>query len=180
VPAPPPTDLVVDCGSPVILTASADAWIGEKNGSDNFGTDAILKVRSQGSADNFRALVRFALPALPSGCAVDSATLRLFAASATDGRTIQVIRAAGTWTESSVTWGTQPAAAGTPISMPSGSGTREWNVRDLVRDMYDADRAGGFLIRDAAEGGSGAEQSFHAKEKEDQPPTLVITFAPRP
>jgi hypothetical protein len=43
--------------------------------------------------------------------------------------------------------------------------------------MYDGDNHG-FLIRDAAESGSGFEQQFHAREKGESPPVLVVRFVP--
>ena len=79
---PPPPD----CGTTITASANADAWIEQNSASNNKGTDSILKVKSQGPSDNFRALVRFALPAsVPQGCVVQSATLRLFAASSAIG-----------------------------------------------------------------------------------------------
>jgi hypothetical protein len=44
--------------------------------------------------------------------------------------------------------------------------------------MYDSGANNGFLIRDASENGSGREQQFHSREKGENTPQLVITFAP--
>jgi hypothetical protein len=44
--------------------------------------------------------------------------------------------------------------------------------------MVDAGANHGFLIRDATEGGSGSEQQYHSREKGENPPMLIITFAP--
>jgi len=49
---PPPA-----CGAPVTVLSFADSWIDQNSATNNFGTDAILKVRSQAPGDNFRALV---------------------------------------------------------------------------------------------------------------------------
>ena len=46
--------------------------------------------------------MRFALPPVPAGCTVIEATLRLNAASATNGRTLRAIPLAAPWTESTV------------------------------------------------------------------------------
>jgi hypothetical protein len=162
----------------VVYQADADAWIDQNSASNNFGTNGILKVRSQGPSDNFRALVRFALPAsLPAGCVVQSATLRLFAASWTTGRALQAIRVANAWSESGVTWGNQPATTGAAAATTSGSGYREWQVAAQVQAMFGAGANHGFLIRDATEGAGGAEQQFHSREKGENTPQLVITFA---
>jgi hypothetical protein len=164
------------CGR-VTLVATADAWIEQNSSSSNKGSDSILKVKSQGPTDNFRALVTFALPSLPTDCVLGSATLRMFAASASSGRTIDAIRLNGPWTENGVTWSNQPHTDGAAASTTSGTGSREWNVTPHVEAMYGGTNHG-FLIRDAAEAGSGSEQQFHSREKGDQPPQLVLNFAP--
>jgi hypothetical protein len=171
--APP----VVDCGAPVTLLANADAWIDQNSSSNNFGADSILKVQAK-SSNNFRALVRFTLPALPAGCVVQSATLSLYAASWTNNRTLQALRISGAWSENQVTWSNQPATTGPAATTSSGSGYRQWNVATQVQVMFDAGTSQGFLIRDANESGSGKEQQFHSREKGENLPMLVITFAP--
>ena len=77
------------------LTATADAWINSGSPSDNKGSDSILKVMSK-SGGNLRALVRFNLPKMPQGCNVESATLRLYAKSASSSqRTLQAWQLGG-------------------------------------------------------------------------------------
>jgi hypothetical protein len=172
-------EAALDCGPAVTVFAEADSWIDENSASNNFGTDAILKVRSQASSDDFRALVRFALPSnLPAGCVVESATLRLYAAAWADSRSLEVLRLADSWSEGTVTWNNQPATIGAAATTASGLGYREWDVASQVQTMYDIDANHGFLIRDASEGGSGSEQQFHSREKGENPPMLVISFAP--
>ena len=169
----------VECGPARTLIANADAWIEQNGPSSNKGEDSILKVKSQGGNDNFRTLVRFTLPAtIPTGCVVESATLRLYTPSGTEGRTLQALRLTGSWSEMGVSWSNQPAAAGAAATTPSGSGYREWDVADQVQMMLDAAANHGFLIRDANEGSSGAEQQFHSREHNNNPPQLVIQFAP--
>lgn len=170
---PPP-----NCGGPVTVNAVADAWIDQGSTTANKGTDSILKVQGK-SGNNFRALLRFNLPAAPAGCVVQSATLRLYAASWTTGRTLQVLRINASWTENGVTWANQPATTGTAVTTTSGSGYRSWNVLTLVQAMYSGSNFG-FLIRDANETGGGAEQQFHSREKGSSLPQLVITFGPAP
>jgi hypothetical protein len=157
------------------VAASADAWIDQGSASNNFAGDSILKVQSKAPGINFRALVRFVLPAAPAGCALQSATLRLYAASATGGRTLQALRLAAGWAESGVTWNTQPPTVGAPATTASGTGYREWSVIAQVQAMY-AGANDGFLIRDTVENTAGAEQQFHSREKGESPPQLVLTF----
>jgi CSLREA domain-containing protein len=174
-PTATPTSAPVSCTT-VTLSANADAWIDSGSTSSNKGTDSILKVQAKSGGNN-RALVSFNLPPLPSGCTVQSATLRLYAASWRNNRTLQALRVIGNWTENAVTWANQPATNGTAATTSSGSGYRQWNVTSHVQTMYGGTN-NGFLIRDANEGGGGNEQQFHSREKGENMPQLVIVFAP--
>jgi hypothetical protein len=169
----------VNCGSAQTMSAAADAWIDQSSQSSNKGSDSILKVMSKGGG-NLRALVRFALPTIPQGCVLDTAKLRLYAASASSSqRTLQVYRLSGSWTEGGVTWSNAPGISGLPVATTSGTGYREWAVQALVQAMYSSGTNNGFLIRDATEG-QDAEQQFNSREKSDNPPQLVVTFKPAP
>ncbi|HEX7255584.1 MAG TPA: DNRLRE domain-containing protein, partial [Gaiellaceae bacterium] len=164
------------CPGPTTVAAVADAWIDENSASSNKGDDSILKIQSKGPRDNFRALVRFSLPAVPPGCAVDAATLRLFAASMKPGRVLQAARLAAAWAENTVSWNTQPPTTGAAATTTSGFGYREWDVSSQVQAMVADGASHGFLIRDAIEG-QDAEQQFHSREKGESPPQLVVRFA---
>ena len=111
-------------------SATADAWMEQSSPGSNKGTDSTLKVQSKSGNQNFRALVRFGLPAAPpAGCMVQSATLRVFSNSATsNGRTLRALRVTAAWNEGTVTWGNQPGTTGAFAATPSGLGWREWNV----------------------------------------------------
>lgn len=167
----------INCGNPVTVPASADAWFEQSSPTTNKGDDSVLKVMSKSSNQNVRATVRFALPAPPSGCEVTGATLRLYSDSAVSGRTLQALRATASWTEGGVNWNNQPATTGTAATAPSGNGWRTWTVTEQVLAMYAPSANQGFVIRDATEGASaGPEQSFHSREKGENTPQLVVTF----
>jgi hypothetical protein len=169
-----------DCGSAQTVSAAADAWIDQSSPSSNKGSDSILKVMSKSGNSNLRALVRFPLPTIPQGCVLDTAKLRLYAASASSSqRTLQALRVGGSWTEGGVTWTNAPGTSGSAVTTTSGSGYREWGVATLVQAMYSSGSNNGFLIKDATEG-QDAEQQFNSREKGDNPPQLVITFKPAP
>jgi hypothetical protein len=171
--APPPPGSCTASGS-VTATANADAWVLQDSATSNYREDSILKVDSKSGA-NARALVRFTLPAIPAGCQVVDARLRLYASSYKTGRTIEAVALASAWSESTVTWSNQPTATGPVATVASGSGYREWSVAAQVANMYAANN--GFLVRDATENGNGIEQGFHSREKgTDNPPQLVVTF----
>jgi hypothetical protein len=122
-------------------------------------------------------VVDFALPTVPAGCVVQSATLRLYADSARNGRTLQALRLAGSWSEGGITWANQPATAGPAATTASGAGWRQWSVTGQVTAMYAPGADHGFLIRDANEGND-HEQGFFSREKGQDAPQLVIQFAP--
>jgi large repetitive protein len=162
---------------PHTATADRDAWVLQSSPSDNRGADSVLEVHSKDGADA-RALVGFRLPGMPAGCDVKSATLRLYSGSFTEGRTLEALGVAASWTEGGVEWGNQPATAGIPATArtPSGAGYLEWNVTVPVESMFEGSNHG-FLIRDSAEGGGGVGQSFSSRENGSaEPPELLIVF----
>jgi hypothetical protein len=161
------------------VTPDADAWF-EQGSTSNKGDDSSLVVQSK--ADQaFRALVSFALPAVPAGCAFDSAELRLYADAGTAGRTIQVQSIADPWGEMTVDWSTQPAAAGAVATSGSltDKGWQSWAVGAQVAEMYATGAARGFQVRDSVEGDD-AKQVYFGREKGESPPTLVVTFRATP
>jgi large repetitive protein len=162
--------------STVTVNSAADSWVLQSSPANNYATDSIVKVDSKSGA-NARALFRFSLPTIPAGCDVVTAKLRLYASSYKDGRTLQAIPLAASWTENLVTWGNQPTTTGTAATTTSGFGYREWTVTSQVQAMYAPGANNGFLIRDASESGGGFDQGFHSREKlNDNPPRLVISF----
>ena len=167
------------CGGPGSQTvvAAADAWIDEANANQNSGSTGTLQVRSSNTSGNQRALVRFALPAVPAGCSVTAATLRLYASSQIIGRTIDVHRAASPWDEGTVTWNTGPGATGTAAgSLTLGvAGWQEWTVTAQVIAQYASNN--GFVVRDGTEGAVlPLQQIYRSRESGTNRPELVVTF----
>jgi hypothetical protein len=170
--APDPTPRCV--ATTMTVGADADSWVLQSSAASNYGSDSVVKVDSK-AGGNARALVRFALPAIPPVCQVVNATLRLYAGSYKEGRILEALQVAGGWNESSVTWNNQPGTTGAAASTASASGYIEWSVTSQVRNMYSGAN-NGFLVGDTMEDGTGTEQGFHSREKgTDQPPQLVIT-----
>jgi hypothetical protein len=163
----------------VTVQANADAWVNQGNPSENKGDDSILKVMSKSGNNALRAFVLFSLPAAPEGCVIQSATLRMYAGSSSNGRMLEAWQLAANWTENGVTWGNQPGTTGGAATTTSGSGWREWAVAAQVQNMYNTAANFGFMIRDAVEN-QDAEQQFHSREKGESIPELVIVFGPAP
>jgi large repetitive protein len=162
-------------GSTITVGANADSWVLQSSATSNYGNDSVLKVDTKSGA-NARLLVRFALPAIPSGCQVVGVNLRLYASSYKEGRTLEALGLAASWTEGAVTWNNQPATTGAAATAASGPGYREWTVTSQVQGMYSGANHG-LVVRDRTENGGGIEQGFHSREKgTDNPPQLVVTF----
>lgn len=158
-------------------TAAADSWVGQNEPTTAHGTDTTLRARSKAYA-NARTLVRFPLPAIPTGCQIAGAKLRLYTSTAATGRTLYLNRLAASFTESSVTWNNQPAVTGTAASATSRAGWVEWSATDQVKAMY-AGGNHGFRVRDAGESaGTAAEQRFNSRENTTNRPELIVTFSP--
>jgi large repetitive protein len=126
-----------------------------------------------------RRAIASGLPAVPAGCQVTTAKLRLYATSYKTGRTLQALRLFSSWTESGLTWSNQPQTTGPAATAASGAGYRELTVTSQVQAMYAPGANHGFLVRDVTENGTGLDQAFHSREKgTDNPPRLVVTFGP--
>jgi hypothetical protein len=166
--------------TPQLVSADSDSWVSEGSPTNNFGTDSTLKVKSQGGSqigNNARALIRFPLPILPSGCtSIASATLRVEADAAKEGHTLEALQVASAWSETGVTWANQPATTNPAVAIPSAQGPLEWEVTEQLLGMYTTANHG-FLIRDAEENGVGDEQTLNSRPKvTDSVPQLVLAF----
>ncbi len=169
-----------DCVSPGSTTviANADAWIDQSSAGTNRGTDSVLKITSKATNLNTRAVVGYALPALPAGCTLTGATLRMYDKSPSAGRTLQAIRNAAAFAEGTVNWTNQPATTGpaATATTPASAGWMSWNVTSQVQGMYSGVN-GGFQIRDATENGAGVEQQFDSREgAAANRPQLIVTY----
>lgn len=168
--------VVPTCTSPgtQTVTANADTYLKEDVGpTNNFGTVTPVNVKSNPGQAR-RTLVRFPLPAVPSGCRLNAATLRLNASASPAGRTIHAYRAASSWVETTATWTNGPSTAGTPSSAASAVGWTQWNVASHVRTMYSGTN-NGFLLVEASEGIDNALHSYSSREGAN-PPELVLDF----
>ena len=167
----------------ISLTAAADGWVDEVNPGENKALETELTVASDELPGNAaRALFRFNLPAPIAGCALESATLRLYHESSTEGRVLDAVPITEAWDEQTLTWANQPATADTPAPAVAGQGGGylRWDVTAQV-----AAAQHGFLIRDADEidPADPGDQSFASRETVQDPPPLtlpqlVLRYAP--
>ena len=170
------------------VAADGDTWVSQENPTTNFGTGAFstaVLVRSfadNKGGKNYRALVRFSLPAKPASCVLSSAFLRLRQYQVAAARTVQALPAASAWNEATVTWDTQPTTTG-PAATPYllRTGWTEWLVTTLVEQMY-AGSNHGFVLRDSVEdSATGGGNNFYSRDAAAPAgaaaPELVLRFA---
>lgn len=165
-----PSQLPPKC-STVTVIAEADTYISQGATGSNYGGLSTLSVYANNNK-NHRTLIRFALPAAPTGCTLGSASLLVNNGSATTGRTIAVQAAGAAWDEYTVTWANHTAApTGTAVDLAAASGTMSWPVTALVQGMY-AGSNYGFILRDTSESGGGNTnylQQFTSRETSTKP-----------
>ncbi|MPZ72793.1 MAG: DNRLRE domain-containing protein [Nitriliruptorales bacterium] len=153
------------------VVADADTWVDQASRNTNYGSDLALTINGQGSG-SARALLRFPLPPAAS-CTLAIATLRVFNAAPTPGRTIAAYAAAGTWSESATTYSTMPATTGAAVDAQATTGWMQWTVTSHVESMYSSDNHG-FVLRDAAENGPTAHtQQFDSRETGNKPQLVL-------
>ncbi len=168
------------CTSPGSSTviATADTYVDQTAATTNYSTNTNLLVRSRTTNGNARALLQFTLPTVPANCAVSSATLQVYNATPTTGRTIDVYRAAAAFTASTVTWNTQPATTGTAVgsTTTATAGTQSWTVTAHVQAMYTTNN--GFVLRDRTESAATAQlQTYRSQNNATNKPQLVVNWS---
>ena len=158
------------------LTPANDTWVNENNVTQTNGAATTLSVTSRATNRNTRTLVRFTLPTTPTGCTLAGATLRLYDATPTAGRTIQAYRAGASWTDT-VNWSTQPAVAGAAVTAtsPAAAGWMQWSVLTHVQTMYSGTNTG-FILRDATENAAGNQSQVFQSMDLTNKPELVLTW----
>jgi len=171
------------CSSPgtqTVTNSAADGTAAEGYPTLNIGTTSPLYVNSGNPSGDGRTFVRFNLPAVPSGCSVSFAKLRLYNGTPTTGRTLNVQAPSASWIESGgggLTWNNQPGVTGSIQSALSTgtAGYLEWSVTDQVRSQYTTNN--GFRIADSAENAATDQaQQFNSREAGSNRPQLVVTF----
>jgi len=139
-----------------------------------FGKDKDLTVRAR-TGDNWRAFVTCPLPSLPAGCTVTDATLRLDTSTLSGGLTYEAARVAAAWTETGLTWGSQPATTGPTTTASTGGGWVTWTVTAQVADMYAAGNYG-LRIKDTVEDTAATSTNKYSSQEGSDPPELVLQW----
>jgi len=169
------TTLVCSAPGSQTVTSNADAYLNAAAATTNYGSSSTtFGVRSYWLG-NARSVVQFPQPTAPYGCSVASATLRIYDTTPTVGRTLDAYQASSSWTESTVTWNTQPSTTGSASQAVAVSGWVEWNVSAAVANQYSGSNYG-FLVRDSSEGSFSVVAQAMSTREGANPPQLVITW----
>ncbi len=154
----------------VILTASRDAYVDEASAATNFGGLSFLSVRSFQNA-NSRSFVKFDLPVPPSKAKIRKATLQMTPLTTPGARSLEVSRVTSAWDESSITWGTQPAAilTGTQVN-----NVMEWDVTTDVQDFYSGTSNYGWRISDQSEDSPLCYEVLFGSKESAASPRLIL------
>jgi hypothetical protein len=124
-------------GGTFTFAPTDDAYVNSSATTTNYGTATRLTVDN--SPQN-NTLLKFSVAGLPSGCRVTDARLRLTVGNATDDKSPYGGDLYGvadtTWTQSTVTWVNQPAAAASKISSVATAvaldTAYDWNATPLI------------------------------------------------
>lgn len=139
-------------GTGARVTAEADAYVRSGSyASNNYGKASTLDVKDgNDSSNDRRSFIRFNLSGRSSATA---ATLQLFASSV-DGKAPVCLHAApDSWSDSSVTWNSAPAAGALiACSTVSAQGWVTFDVSNYVRQELAGDRIVSFVLQDTTKG----------------------------
>ncbi len=170
-----------------LTAANADSWVNEASTGTNYGTATNLDVRSSFLGDR-RTLVRFDLSpcGMPANALVTAASLRLYLYSApSQSRTYVAHRVTSAWTESGVTWSSQPTVAASATAATTTGTTSNvtvsWTVTTDIQAFVDGTTNLGWRIWDQAENSTVARLGqFRSAEHGTaaQRPVLAVTYYP--
>ncbi|WP_141013677.1 DNRLRE domain-containing protein [Nocardioides sambongensis] len=175
---------------------SADSWIGENSPTENFAGGDYVRVGGA-TGQQKRAVLRFALPALPSDAWVTNATLQLYldsAHSAGSGSGEFVARRlTENWTPAEVSWNRRVAGATGLWSSPGGSwqtsgqaglslsgsssGYKTFDVTAIAAEWVQGGKANhGVLVRKKTDGVNRTVRFYTLNASVAKRPVLDITF----
>jgi hypothetical protein len=161
----------------ITLSPVSDADIDATEPDSNAGSSASLRVYYGGLSEEGRALVRFNLAAaVPPGAVIDAAHLELYLQSGDGADPVTLTAACLTedWTESTVTWNTQPAAGDptTTALVDMAVGYKSLDITEIVQAWHNVPHYG--LVLSGAMEDHG--RVFGSREYGAEPPRLVVTY----
>jgi hypothetical protein len=156
----------------VVVNASEDAYVDQGIPGANFGGSPFLSVRSFFNA-NTRTFIKFDLPGLPLKALVKKATLRLTPLNLAGTRIYEISRVTNSWSESMITWGSQPGAVFTGVQ---ANNFMEWDVTADVQNFYSGTPNYGWRISDQSENSLILYESVFGSRESFTKPQLIIEY----
>ena len=167
------------CTSPgsATLTVANDSMVVQSTPTTSYGQAVPITVRSL-AGDNRRLLIRPALTAIPAGCTLTSAVLKLTVTAFRGGRTYQAYALASDWGINTANWNNQPAVVGAPATATTSNTTWSIDVVGPMSTLY-ANGAGGnygLLIKDSAEDSSTERTNSYDSLNGSSPGQITYTW----
>ncbi|MCK4656728.1 MAG: DNRLRE domain-containing protein, partial [candidate division Zixibacteria bacterium] len=166
----------------LVFYPTQDATVDQIYPNNTHGLEDWLVARRGGTGFRLDALVQFDLNTIPTGAAIDSATLGFYYDHYQDGnpsgKNLTVHLNTGSWNESTVTWNNAPGYNATVIAsstVPGSASWMEWDVTNSVQDMVDGVVSNdGWRVIDPSGGGYFSMIYFPSKEYVTIKPYLRI------
>ncbi len=148
------------------FTATGDAYV-KSTDTRNHGSNPALRVRSGARDGNeYRTYITFTVAGL--GSAPASAMLRLFVTDSSDNGGL-VSATSNSWSESTITWASQPGVNGSPLGQLSAPTAGVW-VQVNVSSVVTKNGTYSFVLTSSSE-----NSAYYASRETGQGPTLVVT-----
>jgi hypothetical protein len=167
------------------LGAQADTYIDESAGGNNYGNDPSMFVDGE-ELRPLRSLVAFDVSAVPANATVSDATLTLCVnslAAGGDGRVHELRMITSAWTETGVTWDTQPSASASVTASATMASSPQCVTFDVTADVQawvDGTANWGWLLsdRDTTPGNHEVHYSTRENSQASEQPSLEVTYTP--
>lgn len=169
-------------GNVYSLTPLADATVASGNPTSNTNTSTLFLASGTTSFANERSWLRYDLSSIPVGATITSAQLQLYVwSAASTSMTVAVSGSTNdTWTETGITWNTQPTFGATlDTEVFDAGGTNllySWDVTSFAVQEFAGDKTASFVVKPVTESTATA-LTFKADSREfgSNAPVLQIT-----
>lgn len=173
-------------GGTYLLAPVADSQVASGRATTNYGTSTNLYIQSSSTSTygNERAWLKFDLSALPAGLTIAGASLQLWDWKSTGAALPTEVRGGSndTWTETGITWNTQPAFGDAITTQTLAAGTYNvwynWDVTPFVQTKWSGNKLVSLVVKPVTEGSPDAtppSYAFDAKEYGSNAPLLQVT-----
>ena len=173
-------------GGTYYLAPVADSQVSSGYATTNYGTNTNMYVQSSSTSTygDERDWLKFDLTGIPSSVTITGATLQLWNWKATGAALPVEVRSAATdsWTETGITWSTQPAYGSVMDSQTLAAGTTNlwynWNVNSFIQQEFAGDKLVSLVVKPVTEGSADTtapSYGFDAREYGSNVPLLQVT-----